>query len=101
MPKAFAKSLSELVHSSVEVSPYPLDVGTYGEKECGAAPVYLAFQSGALLRTDYWRVIESGKSTISSFDHRQQYGLPERIDAIKVLGGLFGWEAGDECIRGL
>ena len=35
---------------------------------------------------DYWRVIEGGKSTISSFDHRQKYGLPERIDAIKALG---------------
>jgi hypothetical protein len=44
--------------------------------------------NSACLTAEYWRLLEGGKATISSFDHRQKYGLPEPIDAIKRLQEL-------------
>lgn len=49
------------------------------------ASVDLLFSNGSRLRAEYWRAIKEGKAGISSFDHRQKYGLPEPIDAIKEL----------------
>lgn len=49
------------------------------------ASVDLLFSNGSRLRAEYWRVIKNGKAGISSFDHRQKYGLPEPIDAVKEL----------------
>jgi hypothetical protein len=79
MVKSFDKSLSDLRDASVQVSEgisYP---------EPGMASVDLLFSNGSRLRAEYWRVIKNGKAGISSFDHRQKYGLPEPIDAVKEL----------------
>lgn len=45
----------------------------------------LFFSNGSRLRAEYWRIIKDGKAGRSSFDHRQKYGLPEPIDAVKEL----------------
>lgn len=45
----------------------------------------LEFSDGSRLSAAYWRLIENGQAKVSCFDHLQQYGLPERIDAIHVL----------------
>ena len=79
MVKSFDKSLSDLRDASVQVSEgdsYP---------EPGMASVDLFFSNGSRLRAEYWRIIKDGKAGRSSFDHRQKYGLPEPIDAVKEL----------------
>jgi hypothetical protein len=72
-------SLSKLAGSSVMVSP------GNGFSEPGMASVELFFTDGARLQTEYWRVLEGGRASFSSFDHQQIYGLPARIDAIQDL----------------
>ena len=79
MVKDFDKSLFNLKGGTVRVSAanyYP---------EPGAASVHLLFADGSNLRAAYWRVTQDGKASMSSFDHWQQYGLPERIDVIAEL----------------
>ena len=49
------------------------------------ASVELLFADGTRLQTEYWRVIEGGRASFSSFDHQQIYGLPARIDGIQNL----------------
>jgi hypothetical protein len=53
--------------------------------EAGIAPVELYFSDGSRLRTDYWRIIRDGKAQTSSFDHKQEYGLPAPIDAFERI----------------
>jgi hypothetical protein len=53
--------------------------------ENGEASVVILFSDGTKLRADYWRVIKDGRASISSFDHKQQYGLPAPIDAVAAL----------------
>src|SRR5882757_3995513 len=72
-------SLSKLAGSSVMVSP------GNGFSEPGMASVELFFTDGTRLQTEYWRVLEGGRASFSSFDHQQIYGLPARIDAIQDL----------------
>ena len=52
------------------------------------ASISLLFADGSRLRAEYWRVIQNGRASISSFDHKQKYGLPAEIDAIKELQHL-------------
>ena len=80
-PNNIAAALLQLASQSVQVrkSNY------YGETITDNAAVEVAFSGGANLRAVYWRLIKAGRSHISSFDHHQQYGLPEPIDAIEVL----------------
>ena len=48
----------------------------------------LVFAGGnATLQASYWRVVKDGKERISSFDHRQKYGLPAALDALGELQG--------------
>jgi hypothetical protein len=75
----FDASLSRLKSGSVNVS----DSGAFPEP--GAASVQLLFSDGSRLRADYWRIVKGEKAGVSSFDHRQQYGLPSPIDAIVHL----------------
>jgi hypothetical protein len=63
------------------VSVSPVDIPL----EFGAATVQLSFSDGTTLRADYWRLLKHSKERISSFDHRQQYGLTQPIDAIRDL----------------
>jgi hypothetical protein len=79
MVQNFEKSLRELKGSSVSVS----DANSYPEH--GVAGVEVHFSDGSRLRADYWRIVISGHVHVSSFDHRQKYGLPGPIDAIAEL----------------
>jgi hypothetical protein len=49
--------------------------------EIGEAPVAIMFENGTKLRATYWRLIKRDRAVMSSFDHRQKYGLPAPIDA--------------------
>jgi hypothetical protein len=73
------ESLSKLVSTSVIVSP-----GS-GAPEPGMASVELLFTDGTRLEAEYWRLVEDGAASYSSFDHQQLYGLPARIDAVAEL----------------
>lgn len=75
---ALEKSLSTLKNSSVFVSD-----GNPGVEE--ELTVALDFSDGSRLEAVYWRIIKNGATGLSSFDHQHQYGLPERIDALKEL----------------
>jgi hypothetical protein len=77
--KNFDASLSNLKGTSVKVS------APEAFPEPGAATVQLLFSEGSRLRADYWRIVKGEKADVSSFEHRQQYGLPSPIDAIVHL----------------
>jgi hypothetical protein len=77
--KNFDKSLFNLRNLSVYVS------ATTVYPEPGMASVQLLFGNGSKLRADYWRIICEGKAGMSSFDHKQKYGLPAPINAIEEL----------------
>jgi hypothetical protein len=79
MAVSLQNSLSNLVGSSVTVSP------GNGYPEPGQASAALLFGNGTRLQAEYWRLIEGGRASFSSFDHQQKYGLPAVIDAIKEL----------------
>jgi hypothetical protein len=72
-------------------SPIPVKPGliTVTDPEAyleeGHATVSITFSDGTNLTADYWRLIKDGKSVLSSFDHRQQYGLPAPINAIEQI----------------
>jgi len=51
----------------------------------GQASVIITFSNGTKLRADYWRLSKNGGALFSSFDHKQQYGLPAPMDAITCL----------------
>ncbi len=57
----------------------------HGHTGNGEASVNITFSDGTKLRADYWRVSKNGGALFSSFDHRQQYGLPAPMDAISCL----------------
>ncbi len=79
MTASLQNSLSKLAGSSVKVSP------GNGFPEHGQASVDLLFEDGTRLQIEYWRLIEGGRASYSSFDHEQIYGLPVRIDAVHQL----------------
>jgi hypothetical protein len=79
MPATFDEFLSDLRHTPVQVS------AGNGYPEPGCASLGLLFANGTSLQAEYWRLIYPGKAGLSSFDHRQQYGLPAPIDAIREL----------------
>lgn len=79
MHASLEKSLSKLVASSVAVS------SGNGFPEPGQASIALVFVDGTRLQAEYWRIIENGRASVSSFDHHQKYGLPEIVDAVKEL----------------
>lgn len=65
-------------------SPVSVSVGS-GFPEPGQASVLILFADGTRLEAEFWRLIENGAATFSSFDHQQKYGLPEIIDAVEEL----------------
>jgi len=75
----FEESLSALKGTSVVVSP-GIDF-----LEPGVAPIQMLFANGTRLRAEYWRLVKEAKPSLTSFDHRVKYGLPEPIDAVKTL----------------
>jgi hypothetical protein len=82
MIQNFEKSLSKLINCAASVS-----ASNQYSDEAGEASSQLAFADGSKLRADFWRVTNGGKASISSFDHRQKYGLPAPIDAVAELQG--------------
>ena len=77
--------------------------------EPGQASVLLLFGEGTKLQAEFWRLIEHGRASFSSFDHQQKYGLPVVIDAIQELrerladkwveGAVLDAETGDLLFR--
>jgi hypothetical protein len=47
--------------------------------------VKINFSEGSALRADYWRLIKANEALISSFDHKQRYGLPSPVSAVDSL----------------
>lgn len=45
----------------------------------------IEFTSGTHLNAQFWRLIKAGRPVVSIFDHRQRYGLPEPIDALRII----------------
>lgn len=79
MIASLENSLFKLAGSSVIVSP------GNGFPEPGQASASLLFADGTRLQAEYWRLIEDGRASVSSFDHQQKYGLPAVIDAVQEL----------------
>ena len=79
MRASLQNSLLRLSGSTVAVS-----LGN-GYPEPGQASVLLLFGEGTKLQAEFWRLIEHGRASFSSFDHQQKYGLPVVIDAIQEL----------------
>jgi len=71
----FEKNLSELKNNSITLSGQSIDEDFFS--------IVIKFSQGTILRVDYWRIIKNGSHLISSFDHKQQYGLPTPINAIE------------------
>jgi len=57
----------------------------YDESVTENATVKLVFSGGTEIRVDYWRIISNAVPIRSSFDHGNQYGLPQPVDAIQAL----------------
>jgi hypothetical protein len=72
-------SLSALKGGTVAASP------GNGFPEQGQASIHLLFANGMQLQVEFWRLTVDNRAGLSSFDHRQKYGLPEPIDAVKQL----------------
>jgi len=47
----------------------------------GTAAIVVRFSDGTVLKAQYWRLIQDGRASLSSFDHHKKYGLPSPIDA--------------------
>jgi len=79
IPAMIEKSLAALRDTTANVSNseyYP---------DAKEASVQLLFSNGSMLRADYWRIVKANRAGVSSFDHRQKYGLPAPIDAVRQL----------------
>jgi hypothetical protein len=79
MSPSLQDALTTLPKSTVVVS------NGNGFPELGQASISVFFGDGTRLDAEYWRLIENGSASYSSFDHQQRYGLPEAIDAIEEL----------------
>jgi len=77
--KIMQEALAKFVGGSTQVE----EGNRYPEE--GMASVVLRFVDGSELYAEYWRLIRDGRAHLSSFDHRQQYGLPAPINAVKEL----------------
>jgi hypothetical protein len=80
MRASLQDALVKLLDSTVVVS------AGNGFQEHGQASVSLLFVDGTILDAEYWRLIEKGAASYSSFDHQQKYGLPKTFDAVEELG---------------
>jgi hypothetical protein len=74
----FESNLAALAGASVELRDDDV------QEEFGQANIVIVFENGSKLRACYWRLIETN-DVISSFDHKQRYGLPAPIDAREHL----------------
>lgn len=56
----------------------------------GPADIYsvgtsIQFTGGTTLQAEFWRLTKGGRPLVSIFDHRQRYGLPEPINAFRIM----------------
>jgi hypothetical protein len=75
--------LSKISGTSVSISE---NTGPDGD---GTASVFIKFSDSTKIRADYWRLILNERACLSSFDHLQKYGRPEKIDAKEQLISCF------------
>jgi hypothetical protein len=59
-------------------------------EEAAADSIYsvgtsIQFTGGTTLQAQFWRLTKGGRPLVSIFDHRQRYGLPEPIDALRIM----------------
>lgn len=54
-------------------------------QESDSANVCIAIEGGAKIYSSYWRLLIKKGERLSSFDHKQQYGLPAPINAVEEL----------------
>ena len=95
--EAFEEKLSGLENNSVSVERQNTQEEFF--------QMLITFSQSARLQTEYWRIIKNGRHYLSSFDHRQVYGLTAPIDALEkareelggktVLCAKFDRETGD------
>ena len=85
MTDFFERNLSRLRNVAVAVAADDIPEAD------GTAHIVVKFSDGTVLKAAYWRLIQDGRASWSSFDHQQQYGLPAPIDAEeKVISQLDG-----------
>ena len=82
MTKSFQQSLAKLKNLSTVVTADDIPDAE------GTAPVVVKFSDGTILKAHYWRLIQHGRSLLSSFDHQKKYGLTVPINAKEQLSGL-------------
>ncbi|MEH2497814.1 hypothetical protein V1294_004293 [Bradyrhizobium sp. AZCC 1678] len=75
MTKSFEQSLARLRNVSVSVIADDIPDAE------GTAAIVIRFSDGTVLKAQYWRLIQDGRASLSSFDHQKKYGLPAPIDA--------------------
>ena len=80
--QALHKKLAELNNSVVTVLPDDIP------DENGTAAIIIRFSDGTTIKAAYWRLIQDNCTRVSSFDHRQKYGLPVPIDAKEQIARL-------------
>lgn len=73
----FERNLFQLASNSVQVFA--------GNSHVDGCDLVIKFSEGSQLQCSYWRLIKNGVHRLSSFDDKQQYGLPSPINAIEEL----------------
>ncbi|MEP3321512.1 MAG: hypothetical protein ABJN40_10740 [Sneathiella sp.] len=79
MNDGLKKELLNLCGGSVEIRANDIP------DEFGQASISILFPNDITLNACYWRMIKVNNTVISSFDHKQIYGLDEPIDAKEML----------------
>jgi hypothetical protein len=54
----------------------------------GTASIIVKFSDGTILKAGYWRFVQNRLARLSSFDHKQKYGLSNPIDAKEEITRL-------------
>jgi len=101
---------AELAESLLKISDVSVSVTeNTSPDEHGTASIFIKFVDSTKIRADYWRLILNERATLSSFDHMQKYGRPEKINAKQQLIGylnrkicqsiLFDEETGDLLLK--
>jgi hypothetical protein len=90
MARRFAQNLARLRNVAVTVA-----ADNEPDAE-GSANIVVKFADGTVLKSSYWRLIQGGRTRLSSFEHQKKYGLPAPIDAKETISALL---EGKICLR--
>ena len=80
----FADRLAQLKGSRL-TSVRALEYESPPREEIYAVGTKITISDGTVLDAQFWRLLKEAHPRISIFDHRQQYSLPNPIDAVSVL----------------